>query len=454
MQFTSTQLTIAIFGTILCLMGFVIRRQSPLDLLRPRFIVPAMIWLAAFTHVLIGYFYPPRAHKTIPFEDYMAVHGSAALLYICLALVMFYAGYSLPIGKKIGQKIGNVGRPIFIADNTLLFCGFSVALLLVSLTVIFAGPSVLRAEWGSFGVSSVILRSGGMGTAIFLLSLIAAACFGLSFPGFARRPMLSITVLFSIIILCLPLMAHFSRGAGLPMVIALFGYTIKMRKIKWVLFSVVLYVCALFAHAGLSGRGLYGHYAGALYFLTHAFTYSLYMPFDVMMVPLKAADSIFPLATTMAAIDSGTDIRLLSPMQWIVFQIPVPRIFGFHADWTPALTHFIGGQGSWHYTFGIFGDTFAHLGWFGALLFVYMGVAYRIVSAAAFDSRSAVYSLINPYYLWLTMSYFAMFMGIFNSFRAWQVTFYYSFYLLIIGVTLLRVVGARNDSSLQSSPSY
>lgn len=446
MQYTTIHLLIAIVGTGLCLLGFTVKRSGSFDLLRPRFIVPTIIWMATFSHVLVGYFNPPPVNRDLDLHVYLAAHGTESLMYTCLAVCCFWLGFVMPIGHKIGLRLGSWGEAFKVSDPTLRAIGFSFAGLIFLLTVVVSGPSVLNQHWGSgFELGALILRSGQLGKLIFLFSLIGAACLGMALPDWRLSPGVVLLTLISLVIYSVPLMSSFSRGSGLPLMIAALGYCVRLRRIAWLpMVSAFLLTCLL-SHAGLSGRGVYGHYAGLLPYFNHLATYSLFRPGEVLLIPFDAADSLKSINVTLAAIESGTDVLLLTPLEWLVFQIPVPRMLGFHPEWSPDLTIFLGGYGTWGFTFTILGDTFGHLGWAGSLTFIYIGVLYRAVSAASFDSRSFWTGTFNPYFIWLATSYFAMFMGMFNSFRAWNVTFFYPLYLLLFVMVCLRLFRQPNS---------
>jgi hypothetical protein len=70
----------------------------------------------------------------------------------------------------------------------------------------------------------------------------------------------------------------------------------------------------------------------------------------------------------------------------------------------------------------MYGDTYAHLGWWGCLPFIYMGMLYRFLEVLV-AGRADGQSRGTLAFLTLPAAYYAILMGTFNTFRAWNSSF-------------------------------
>ncbi len=159
-------------------------------------------------------------------------------------------------------------------------------------------------------------------------------------------------------------------------------------------------------------------------FISHAAYLAWERPGDILFYGIGINDGFTTLAVSMHGSDIA-DVRPLTKLQWLAFQIPIPRVAGIHPEWTVDLTLYIGGYGTWGFTTGILGDLYIHWKWLGVLWFVLLGVLYRMMAALALgDSRDKVRAGgLSPYMLALVAAYYALGMGMFNTFRSWVVTF-------------------------------
>lgn len=432
------QLGLALLGTLVCLFGFLSRPRSGYELLRPHFVIPGIIWISTFWHAM-SYWAIGPVYDVLNQDAYRATFGVQAQLFIILCLLCFWVGYALPLGYRIGGWVSPLYYGFSLHSGKFRPMGLAIAVGVFLLLLAMGGPAALNASWNLGGFVDVpFLRAGNLGIVIYVLIVLGAGLIGIGWPLKARHDPIGVAVsILGLLMLSAPFMANFSRGTGLAFVVALAAYCLRHRRLPVMGTIIVVVWVLLCGHAGLTGRGIYGHRGGVLPYLWHLLTYSTLAGFDIFRVGTSAGDAYTVTSTVMAGV-ATTDLHALGPFEWLFFQIPVPRIFGLHREWTVDVTLFLGGTGAWNYTTSIFGDVFIHYRWFGALPFVFVGVMYRMVDFLAFRLTAAAPHLLNPFVLFLATSYLAMFMGIFNSFRAWNVAFFYPLYLLAICLVLVK----------------
>ncbi len=208
------------------------------------------------------------------------------------------------------------------------------------------------------------------------------------------------------------------------------------------------------AQVGLTGRGAYGHFAGAIpyaeYFLSGGG-----FSFDTVSSNSLATEVVTPMSVVMAAHEATADIAPMSPFDWMVFQLPLPHIFSFTGRFSLDLTRFLGGEGAWGYTPSMFGDTFAHLGWLGSLAFVYMGFLYRLLERLILSAADdlTVVDAQNFLIALLPIGYYAFLLGTFNNYRSWNSTITFGSAITLFILWLLgKVTSGRTEYEVSYSP--
>lgn len=442
MEATGLTLILALIGTAVCALGFAFRPGSTIHLVRPIFVIPAMIWTATFGKViyrkLTG---DPYQEPSFDFGTYVAQHGNAAMTFIILCVLGFFAGYLLPFGERLGRLSHAVYVPVPRFKAPFRKIGITIALIMPVWLVAVSGMDALTMGWQNPGFKGpAYLAVGVSGPAMFALIGVAAACLGAGLPARLRDdPGGALLCILCLFLVATPLMANFSRGSGVPFAVALIGYAVQHATLKKRYILLTVAVVLWLATSGLQGRGAFGHRGGVGPFLQFAFTHTLFEPQAWIGTLFSGGDGFTPTCTTMAAIASGTWVGQMPATQWLLMQIPVPRgLFGL-PDWTVKLTYFLGGVGKWGYTTSVFGDLFLHFRWAGPLLFIPIGIVYRGVDYAAFKLSYFNPTVINPLSVLLATSYLAMFQALFNSYRAWLTIFFYSIYLVVLGLYLVRL---------------
>jgi hypothetical protein len=435
-------------GTLICLLGFVKWPKSTFELLRPRFVVPACIWMATFSQVIVC------ATIDSDYDVYAMSRdqfGAIALRYICLCLLLFWAGYVLPLGKWAAKPLLAIQGTLPI--NGKLLYKIAVALVLggVFLFFIFSGTSCLGIpglEGGSF-ISATDSTASSVSTIIGACSMLGAALVGLSWPEKENRTWLGTLARLALIFLaCTSGMCHFSRGSGLPALSAAAAFAVRFRRLSFGFIAALVWV-ALCAHAGLVGRGFYGHLGGLFPYLSFLVGTSIFGGRELISVFLGASDAYTSLCVAMNA-NTTTDCHLLTPINWLIFQIPLPRAFGFFPEWTVDYTYFLGGQGNWGYTVSMFGDSFGELGWAGCLVFLVWGVVFKAIDRLSFTSNvDPSDRSIQPYMMIAFISYLGLEMGLFNTNRSMVVALFFPIYAIVALMFLTRIFMGGSASAPQ-----
>lgn len=455
-EVTDSLKDLAFLGTFVCAFGFLRWPRSLYDLLRPRFVIPALIWSSTFNVIFYHWIFP-QPEKYIDYRTYIGSQGETALIYFIVCMLMFWVGMCLPFGKMIGRMFVplHYGLPLDPKKLRILrvfgiFLGVGIFVSLIAMS----GGTALYSPVLGIDHRAGYLRGGISGPLVGALSILASGCIGVSWPEKVRdNPLAVIVSLFGLMLIGTHFMANFSRGSGLPIAVAALAYAVRYRRVSLIGMGLAICWVLFTAHAGLSGRGIYGHRGGVVPYLIHLVTYSSLSGFQVIESSFIASDAFTATAVTMEAHDA-MDIGAMSPWDWLRFQIPIPRIFGIHPDWHVAVSFFLSGSRNqgFGFTTSIFGDTFIHLGWPGSAIYIFIGIMYRMVSFLAFDLSDKISSKLNPFILLMATSYYAMFLGIFNNFRSWNTTFSYSLYLMIIGMIILRSVFPSVNSNRAAIP--
>ena len=445
---SETHLLLALVGTAVCCFGFFRRPKSSYELLQPRFVIPAMIWSAMFSQVFLYYFVEQE------FDLYSSARelaGITSLLFLISSLLLFWVGYVLPLGARIAAPLARVESTLPINPARLRPLGAFVCIVVFTTLVVTGGPRFLGFSDASFAGSTM---TAVMGPMLSMMSMLGAALVGLSWPARETRNGIDVFVGVFLIFLCCTMgMSNFSRGTGLPIIAAYAAYAIRHQKLPIKTGLFCLYLVAALGYAGMSGRGIFGHYAGVAPFLWQFVTVGTWDIPHAFETVMNANDSFTPLCVSVRGAQT-TYLGQLTPLDWMLFQIPFPRVLGLHPEWTFTLTYFVGGRGSWNYTSSMFGDAYAHLGFAGCIVFFFVGIAYRFIAQLVPPLRPAgVQWSVSPYLILVFTSYFACAMGLFNSFRAWNVSFFYPIYLVVGSVMLLWFFRSGNSISQESERS-
>jgi hypothetical protein len=356
--------------------------------------------------------------------------------------VLFKIGFAIPVrSKRLTHFAENLSLNL---NPTLMQVG---SVLLVTTTTLFfmftEGLAVLDDRWGT--------PSTDPSGAIFylqwriapLFNYIAVAMYGMGWPDrkSSWRTAAWIGAVYILIFASIPMASRFSRGTGLIPLFMIFGYAIRHRRIPIVPTTLAVLFLFYAGHTALSGRAVHGHYAGVLPYVSHLFSPSFEGAESI--TSLLAGDSLTPLTVSMTVYYNSAFVDQLSPLSWYIFQLPIPHLYGIGGTYTMDLTHYLGGFGTWGYTAGMFGDTFIHLGWWGCLPFLYMGLAFRFLENAIRGNNSEGLMANVLGLATLPVAYAAMAYGCFSTFRSWNSAFTFGIALVIIMLWVLRGFTAR-----------
>lgn len=450
LELQTNHFLLVLLGLGLCLLGFVKRPRSKLDLVRPRFVVPAFIFLTTFGEVIYLWFHPDLVDRHTQWRLHQA---DRALVYFCLCVVGFWIGFALPLGRVAARKLTPLHDDIHISTGQIHVAAYILAGFAPVMSLLIGGPGFISYQLGSYG--GLFAGIGGQWLAVFaqITVILGAFLLGMSWPAPGQRTPGRIALSSFLLVLCLlPLAAKFSRGAGMPLIIACFGYAVRYGRVSFLAFMGATLLSVVFARTGLWGRGIYHHHAGFVPFFTLAAEMFVDSLLDAPRIFFQAAGRFTVLTTTMEGM-ATTDLRPLSMLDWARLQIPIPRIFGIHPDYTFRVANFVGGARHFGYTSSIYGDTFGHFGFFGACWFIVFGAAYRFVDAIAFRPRVALPDYYNLAIMLVPTSYVAMMLGTHNSFRAWLVPMAYPLYMLLF-VILIRRLFVTNSQDYRIPVQY
>lgn len=429
-------------GIALALLGFRRRPKVAGELVFPRFIIPLLFFI--FGILPAAYYYyidPPNQTYSI----FRIAHQETAMAYICLCMVMFWVGFRIRFRLHALERL--------IADISFRFnfpATQRAGIIIVTLTSVYMFSLYGAKLWSGYNDLDL---TGALGYitkyVIPPVNVLAAIAYGFGWPekGEPRRSVVALGAIYVLVLCSIPSVAGFSRGSGLYPILMVLGYVGRFRRIPWFSFILSTFFVIYCSQVGLHGRGIYGHGGGVLNFLTE-FRSGAEFDFTSASERIMSGEALTPLSVVMAAGQAHSDLQPLSPMQWIIFQIPVPHVFGLFGTYTLDPTIFVGGAGEWGYTASMFGDTFAHFGWAGCIAFVYMGILYRTLEELVdfYDSRHSRSTLA---FLMLPVAYYSFLLGTFNTFRAWNSSFVFGIGILLL---ILWFYGKLKNQSEDWSP--
>ncbi|QDU86850.1 hypothetical protein Pla175_02030 [Pirellulimonas nuda] len=410
--------------TALSLAGLLRFPKAFIDLLRPRFVIPGLVWVSTAGNA-INY----QPHGLTVIASAYDEHAVMALWFVAVCLAVFWIGYVTPIGKWIGEASPeltfhwNTGATSFFIAT--LFCA----------TLVLINPFVA----GYFGpVGRIISR--------FSMACVfgGPAALGLYLGSNPRVGLMRMLfAVASIAVFTTPLMASFSRGTGLPLLVCFVSFSFARQRIRVVPAILCLALAAYLGMMGLSGRGAAGgHYAGALAYLKYIAAHPIPSFSGASSSGVLLHDSLTPLCVAMESREQQSTLTgTLSPRDWLLNQLPVPRSFGL-PDWNVNLGKFVSGttRTSWGYTMSSIGDLYLHFGSLGSIGFLFMGIFYRFVGTVTFRNNLQWQAhTVDWYSLLLLASYYAFVLGLYNTYRGWLTLCLYALYALF-GIFLVRLV--------------
>lgn len=446
---SSEQFYLAVLGTLVCLAGFLRWPKSTFDLMRPRFIAPLIIWMATFYQILWRYFVGPNQLATAV-GQYRQQFGAVAEVYIITCLLAFWAGYAIFNTDRLGDRLAGSSLVRLSSDATMLTWSFWLAVAVAATLVLIVGPAELWWNIGrSTGFGGTWLHFSTLASvlAVFrkyvdtLLVVASASLLGLSWPSKAQRDAKHYIVAGLILAMdSLPYAPAFSRGTGLPVVIAIAAYSYKTRRIPLLAALSGAAWTILVMNVAIDGRGNFGHYAG-LYpwgqqFVSTLGSIASGSTGGVFTTVNRLTDALTPTSVCMAGLNAGHTLGRMSTMKWLIFQVPFPHFILPTVKYTVDPTRFLGGVGSWHYLPSIFGDTWIEFGWLGATSFLAVGGVYRLIDRMAGAEAEASGNRVALFILMLPIGYIALYFAMFQNFRAWWSLTVFGFYLLAGAVYL------------------
>jgi hypothetical protein len=417
---------LTLLGLATAMLGFLKRPRTAGELVYPRFFVPLFMWLMGMFPASYYYLMQPPRQK---YESLRYGFQEQALLYVLLCTACFWVGYRIHIRiRPLHRMTENIS--IRFNHARLQQVGIATASVVGAFLIALQGSNLWNGHdtMQMSGVAGYILRY-----LIPPLSALAAIAYGFGWPekGEPRRVLSWVGAIYILSICSLPLIATFSRGSGLYVLLMVLGYIGRFRRIPWLTATGAFILLIYAAHVGLAGRGVYGHTAGAERYLSYFFSGADFS-FVAATERIMAGEALTPLSVVFAAGANHADLRPLSVLQWWYFQLPIPHMFGIGGEYTLDATLFLGGTGSWGYTVSFFGDTFAHMSWWGCLAFIYMGMLYRILEGLVEGSHGSDREAIA--FLALPVAYLALMFGMFNTFRAWNSAFTFGIGILIVAL--------------------
>lgn len=411
--------------TALCLLGFWSRPQSFYELLMPRFVVPATIWLSTVMNAILW----DKAGLPVINRAYEENAGRA-MMYVAFCLVAFWVGYLTPIGRSIGRRAPYM--PVDLRKHSTVFLFGSFVLLAVQQV----GPTLLKFIPALAGVIAIFIRVGSFGSAALLGLYLGSRPKLNVFHYIMAAVVLSMSMM--------PLMDRFSRGSGLPAVIAVIAFSYMRRRVNMapiVLAVLFMMYCGV---QGLRGRAEHGHYAGRVKYLEFLVT-SPPPPEALLQGARLVHDTIAPTSVGILARDEPRACtRTTSVGVWLLNCIPIPRAFGLPAYTTHFGSYIAGREIGWGYTASMFGDTRHHLGVFGAYAFLVVGIYYRAVESAAFRTFGGRDFTSEWYSFLCIVSYYALMIGLYNTFRAWFTMCAFGVYAIIALLVIRSFLGASS----------
>ncbi len=429
-----SQVLLLILGTALCLGGWFQWPKEATDFLRPRIVVPAIIFYSVFYQFIRFHWLGGNGGTNIAgIARYRWEFAGDALEYVTACLAMFWVGYILPAGIKICTSLENLSGGALISETTLRKWAVGLALLSLAGGLFFDGLGLFNSLWGYGYMKAVNIHTIGIIITVYrlygLLGIAGALILGYTWPPPGKRPASwPLTVAFLLFCDAAPWMAHFSRGASVFPLLAVIGYVLRYRRIPWATAAASLFIFLLGVLTALTGRGIFGHNGGAIPYISYAWP-SFFNLKNLLNATTGTADSFTPLTVVMAGLHDGNNMGRLTKLNWILFQLPLPQFM--RPKWTFFPAIFIAHEwnanvASFGYNPGMFGDTFAHWGYGGAFIFILVGIVYRMVDRLAFSPKTRGQLSLLP--LLAPASYFALLMGCFTNFRAFNTSMILPFF--------------------------
>jgi hypothetical protein len=445
-------------GTLLCFAGFLRWPRQSWELLRPRFVVPIAMWMATFAQFLFESDYQEF------YRRYLVANRGQAMAFVCLCVSGFWLGHTLPIGRWVANTLfSRLDASLTFNPSKLRAPGIVLGFSVLGILLLLSGVSVVSADF-HYGNYATVLPSWlatPLAVSVDGFASLSAIMIGLAWPERGRRNIFNVGLsLLSVFAASQIFMSRFSRGSGLLFLLLFLAISLRLRRISWFWGGVTLLLAMFLADAGLTGRDNYGHFSGSLNFFTQFFTYSLFDWSGASNALIHAVDSLTPTSVCIYGMEHG-GIGEMPVISWILMQTPVPRLLGL-PQWTADPSLVISSNRSW-FTPSMFGDVYAHLHFAGFFAFVYMGVLYRIVDQVAWgferegrggfwfcaqtaDGRAWTGAwtqhlmTLNLWAIWLCASYGALARGLFNTYRAWNVMFFYPLYAIFLLLLLRRLL--------------
>jgi len=439
-------------GTLLCFAGFVRRPKNGTELMMPRFVVPGIIWLFCFLPYIVRALLLTEPDR---YTGWRNQYTTATLFYFSCCVCAFWIGFLI-----IWRRLNSFDRSTQEADlisfkwneaNDSKAMGWAVMLSLIAFLILFAarGMVVFNNTYhqlvftSHFGADDPILNY----IVLFFVNpicVISSVLLGFAWPTDkkSRTPGIIFCCLLVLFVASIPLVAKFSRGAGLTPLLTIFAYIIKSGRLPKLTLLAGFLWAAIAAENGIIGRGIYGHYAGIFPFFENLFINFELSAESLFQNFLFVMESYTPFCTTMAALNSGQDIGVMNPFAWLRFQIPIPSFLGLRGgEFTLDLAQFVGGNKQ-SYLPGMFGDTFAHFSYFGSVLFIYVGGCFAIVSKLAKKCDPWMLALLPP-------AYMSLILGCFNGYRTWNSGFTFP----LLGILIIRWFFVRLFRRTDNTPS-
>lgn len=422
-----------VVGTILCLLGFARFPRQFAELLSPRFVIPAVIWLSTFANALL------LSKSSIDVvEKSVHAHGEHALWFVNFCIVAFWIGYVLPIGAWLAKWIPDLSFSISISPRLLMILAIFAAIYTVAI------PHVAFV----FGnVQGLLLRASNAA------ALGGAALVGVAW-GSSKRATTVGVILGAILLFAYSskFMATFSRGSGLPVLMAVFACCYVRKSIRLVPVGLAMAWMIYAGVQGLAGRAIYGHFSGLEAYWTNIVEHPIPKIDKASHMLVLFHDVYSPLCVSMAAREQQSSYTgIMSEQDWLMNQLPVPRFFGL-PNWTANLGKFItrNPDTEWGYTNSMIGDLYLHFGDRGCLGFVIVGIVYRAVAGL----MSRVFATTTVIFDWYALiglaTYYAFVLGMYNNFRSWNTFVFYAIYLTL-GIFLVTRPFAREQPAMAYS---
>lgn len=451
----SEQFYLAILGTLICLMGFLRWPHSSLELSRPRFIVPLIIWMATFYQIFWRY-YSGSGRLTSNLGEYRQQFGAQAEIYIIACILAFWVGFGLFHFDGLANRLNRAAIIQFhLDDNKLLSWSLWLAIIVVASTTLLIGPDAIwnnASQSSVYGITWIHFSSYNVVLKIFrqfidtLFTIASAAMLGLGWPVKEQRNGMHYLIGATILIFTsIPFAADFSRGTGLPVVVAIAVYAFKRRRILWSSAAIGAIWTIIVMNVALYGRGNFGHYAG-LYPWGQQFLITLGTilngDFSKMLTTINVLiDALTPTSVCMAGMNAGHTLGRMSLTNWLLYQLPYPHFLLPTVKYTVNATRFLGGVGHWGYTSSAFGEAWIEFQWFGFIPFIFMGMVYRFIDRLAGIDQMSRTDTISFFVLMLPISYIAMYLGMFSDFRSWWTVTAFGFYFLAGSIYLKNQFG-------------